>query len=143
MQHELAAFGLGCRRRDRDLAAELIGRARLALADAFNLGGMQGIDLVAALAVVLETHAMRHRERLGEALPQRLVAGDLAADVADHPAQSDAQEFELAPSALELVGVDIAPDHDCGPLGHPAIALPQLHLVVLGQVHQLFERPVA
>src|ERR1700682_5709838 len=41
---------------DRHLAAELIRRPGLALANALDLGGMQRIHLVAALAVVLEAH---------------------------------------------------------------------------------------
>lgn len=40
MQHELAAVGRSHGRRDRDLAAELVGRAGLAFADAFDLGRM-------------------------------------------------------------------------------------------------------
>jgi hypothetical protein len=63
---------------------------------------VQRIDLVAALAVVLEPHAHRQGEQVGEALLQRLVALDLAADVADHPAEPDAQESEGPTGALEL-----------------------------------------
>ena len=95
VQHELAAFGLGRRGGDRHLAAELVRRPRFALADALHLGGVQRIDLGAALAVILEAHPHRQSEKVGEAFLERLVAGDLAADVADHPAQPDAQEFEL------------------------------------------------
>ena len=40
-----------------------------------------------------------------------LVAVDLAPDIADHPAQADAQEFDLPVHALELFGVSIAPGH--------------------------------
>ena len=36
----------------------------------------------------------------------------LAANVADDAAKSRAQEFELPPSALELVGMRIAPHHN-------------------------------
>ena len=50
VQHELAALGLGHRRRDAHLAAELIGRSGLAFADALDLRGVQGIDLVAGPA---------------------------------------------------------------------------------------------
>src|SRR5713226_4040742 len=92
------------------------------------------IDLVPALAVVLKAHAVRQGEEIGEAFLERLIAGDLAADVADHPAEPDAQELEGAPGTLELVGVAIAPDPDRGALGHPAIALPQPHIVSLRQV---------
>ena len=54
VQDELTAFGLGDGGGDRDLAAELIGRPRLALADAFDLGRVQGVDLRPSLALVLE-----------------------------------------------------------------------------------------
>ena len=104
---------------------------------------MQRIDLAAALAMVLEAHPMSQGEQGGEALRQPLVAGNLAADVADHPAQSDAQEFEGAPGALELVRVAIAPDHDRGALGHPAVALPQRHIVALCEIDQLLQRAMA
>src|SRR5260370_42245417 len=97
MEDELAALGLGRRRRDRHLAAELVGRARLALADAFDLGGVQRIDLVAALAVVLEAHPVRQGEEIGKALLESLLAGDLAAGVAGPPAEPGAQEFEGPP----------------------------------------------
>jgi hypothetical protein len=39
------------------LTPELVGPVRLALANAFNLGGVQRIDLPAALAVALMAHA--------------------------------------------------------------------------------------
>jgi len=58
VQQELAVFWFGRRRRGRHLAAELVGRLGLALADALDLGGVQRIDLMAALAVVLEAHLM-------------------------------------------------------------------------------------
>src|SRR5262249_32404527 len=51
VEHELAAPGLGDRRRHRDLAAELVGRPGLALADALDLGGVQRVDLMAAPAL--------------------------------------------------------------------------------------------
>ena len=53
--------------------------------------------------MVLKTHSNGQSEQVGEALRKRIVPGDLAADIADHPAEPDTQEFELAPSALELV----------------------------------------
>jgi hypothetical protein len=63
---------------------------------------MQRIHFLPALAVILKAHPMRQREEIGEAFPERRVAGDLAADVADDPAQPGLEEFELAPGALEL-----------------------------------------
>ena len=54
------------RRGDRDLHAELVGLVRLALADAFDLRRVQGINLLAALALALMTHRIGERQQLGE-----------------------------------------------------------------------------
>jgi hypothetical protein len=104
---------------------------------------MQRIDLRAALAVVLKAHPHRQGEEIGEALLEPLVTGDFAADIADHPAEPDAQELEFAPRPFELVGMAIPADHDRGALGHTAIALPQWHAMALGEIHQLVERAMA
>ena len=53
VQHELAARGTGVGGDDRDLDAELVRRAGLAFADALGLGGMEGIQLPATLALLL------------------------------------------------------------------------------------------
>ena len=143
VQHELAALGLGRRGGDRHLAAELVGRPGLAFADAFDLGRVQRIDLVAALAMVLKAYPVRQGKQVGEASRERRVAGDLAADVADHPAEPDAQELQLAAGPLELMGVAVARDHDRRALGHPAITLPQRHGVAPRQIDQLFQGSMA
>ena len=90
--------------------------------------------------MILKPHPHREGEQVGEPLLESVVAGELAADVADHPAQSDAQKFERAPRPLELVGMGVAPDHDCRPLGDPHIALAQWHAIAVRQRDQLFER---
>ena len=64
------------------LAAELVGRPGFAFADAFDLRSVQRIDFGDALSVILETHPPGQGEPVGKALLQRLIAGDLAADVA-------------------------------------------------------------
>ena len=56
MQHELPALGRGDRRNNRDLAAELVGRAGLAAADALHLGRVQRIDFRPALTLLLMAH---------------------------------------------------------------------------------------
>ena len=43
---------------------------------------MQRIDLVAALPVILQTHPHRQGEQAGKAFLERLIARDLAPDVA-------------------------------------------------------------
>jgi hypothetical protein len=85
---------------------------------------VQRINLRAALPVILETHPHRQGEQVGEAFLERLVAGDLAADVADHAAEPNAQELERAAGPLELVRMRVAPDHDRGALGDAPVALP-------------------
>ena len=104
---------------------------------------MQRIDLGAALPVILEAYPHRQGEKLGEALLEPLVAGDLAANVADHAAETGAQEFECAPRPLELVSMSIAADYDRSAFGHPAITLPQPHSVAFGEIDQLLQRAVA
>ena len=76
-------------------------------------------------------------------LLEPLVPGDLAADVADHPAQPGAQEFEFAPRPLELMGKAVPADHDRRALGHPPIALPQRDAIAPGKIDHLLQRTMA
>ena len=92
-------------------------------ADAFDLGRVQRVDLGAALAVILEADAEREIEQRAAAALQRGITVDLAADVANDAAETGAQELELAPGALELMGVGVAANHDRGALGQAQIAL--------------------
>ena len=142
VQDELAALGLRDGDSDRHLAAELVGRPGLALADALDLRSVQRIDLRPALALILEADLDRQGAQRREAFSERRVAGDLAVDVADQPSQARAQELELAVGALELVGVGIAPDHDRRPLGDPQVALPERDAVALGEADELLDRLV-
>src|SRR5260370_24132466 len=96
VQHELPALWGRYRRCDGDLAAELVGRPRLAAANALDLGGVQGIDLRAALPVGLMAHAQREIEQRAEALLQSGGAFDLAADIAAETAEPHAQELQRA-----------------------------------------------
>jgi hypothetical protein len=104
----LAAPGRRGGRCDGDLAAELIGRAGLALTDAFDLGRVQRIDLGATLAVILQADLAGETEQRAETRLESIVAVDLAADVADDAVETGAQELELAPGALELMGLNAA-----------------------------------
>jgi hypothetical protein len=56
MGDELAAFGVADGGGDRDLDAELVRPVGLALADAFDLRRVQGVELSAALALTLGAH---------------------------------------------------------------------------------------
>src|ERR1700733_2211553 len=53
---ELAALGMMERRGDGNLDAELVRAMRLALADAFDFGGVQRIDLRPPLVLALLAH---------------------------------------------------------------------------------------
>jgi hypothetical protein len=88
-------FGLVASR-DRDLAAELKRRPCFTHADALHLGVRVANRLVPAMAVIWS----RTRPRISS--PASLLASDLAADIADHSAQSDAQKLQRPPSVLEL-----------------------------------------
>src|SRR6202011_39407 len=57
MGDELAALGMADRGCDGDFDAELVRPMSLALADAFDFRRMQGIDLPAALMLLLLAHA--------------------------------------------------------------------------------------
>jgi hypothetical protein len=83
VQYELPALGRGDRRRDGDFAAELKGFVGLALADALDLGPVQGTDLVPALTLLLMAHPKHEIEQRAEAIFEHLVALDLAANVTD------------------------------------------------------------
>src|SRR5215472_7678209 len=74
---------------------------------------------------------------------ERLVARDLAPDVADHAAQPNAQKLERAPGPLELMGMRVAPDHDRGTLGDAPVALPQRHVVAPREIDQSVQGAVA
>jgi hypothetical protein len=50
-------------------------------------------------------------------------AGLFIGFVADHIAEPNAQELELAPRRLELARVGAAPNHDRGACGHALVAL--------------------
>ena len=70
------------------------------------------------------------------------IALDLAANVADDAAKSRAQEFEFPPSALELVGMRIAPHRNGRAFGHAQITLAQLDALAFGRLDELLDRPV-
>src|SRR5262249_21978861 len=63
VQHKLAAGSAGIGGDDRGFDAERIGRARFALADAFDLGRVEGMELPPALALLLGPDLLGARER--------------------------------------------------------------------------------
>ena len=103
---------------------------------------MQRVDLRPALALFLVADPQREIEQRSKAILERGIALDLASDVADDAAEPGAQEFELPPGALELVGMRVAPHHDGGALGQAQIALAQFDTLAFGQIDQLLDRAV-
>jgi hypothetical protein len=95
VQHELAARGAGVGGDDRGFDTELVRRGGLALADAFDLGGVEGIELPSALALLLGADLRGAPKRLLECSLKLALAGDLAADVADQAAEPRAQQAQL------------------------------------------------
>ena len=83
MGGELAAAGAMKRSGDGDFHAELTSAMRLA--DAFDLGRVQRIDLPAALVLALITHAPSKLQRMREHALQLRFSLDLAHDVARRP----------------------------------------------------------
>ena len=105
---ELAALGAIERGGERDLDAELVRAMGLALADAFDLGRVQRIDLASALMLALLAHPARQHQRMGEDALQLGLAPDLAHDVAHDPAEIGADRLQRPVGALELLGVGVA-----------------------------------
>jgi len=139
---ELPALRAVERGGDRHLDSELVGPVRLALADAFDLGGVQRIDLSSALVLALMPHPESQRQRFGENPAQGLVAPCLAHDVAEDPAEIGPHAAQRPVGALELLGVGVALVGHQRPLAHARIGLAQAHPVLLGEPHQPLARPM-
>src|ERR1700722_2451355 len=84
---ELAALVAIERGGERDFDAKLVKAMRLALADAFDLGRVQRVDLLSTLMLALLAHPAGEHERMGEDALQPSFAPDLAHDVARDPAE--------------------------------------------------------
>src|SRR5262249_1941496 len=111
VQHELTARGAGVRGDDRCLAAALVGGGALAFAAELGLGGGEGIELPAALALLLGADLIGARERPLEHGLKISLAADVAANVTDDPAKPGAQQAQLPAVTVELLGMGIAPRH--------------------------------
>jgi hypothetical protein len=92
---------------------------------------MEGIELPATLALLFASDLTGARQRQGKRRPDIHLAGDLAADVADQPAEPGAQDAQLATVAVELLGVGVASRHHRRAFGDTDVGLPQLHPVLL------------
>jgi hypothetical protein len=112
------------------------GALRLALADAFELGRTQRIELLAALLMALLEHALGAIERAATDLAQACVVLDPPGDVALDPPQEGAQFAQRLVGALEMLGVRIALMRDQRMLAVALVGLAQRDAVPLGEPHQ-------
>jgi len=145
MSDELAALGMAEGGGSAQFDAELIGLVGFSFTDAFDLGGVQGIDfgsLARLRATPLEAHAVRQAQILGEGGLQLRLAVNLAPDVAHDPAEIGLQLLQGLVGAPELMGVGIALLLDEHQLAEPFIGLPQLEPMCLGQLDQPIARAV-
>ena len=80
-----------------------------------------GIELPAALALLLRADLIGAREWPLEHGLKISLAADLAADVTDDPAKPGAQQAQLPALTVELLGMGIAPRQHRGTLGDAQI----------------------
>src|SRR5206468_11170911 len=113
-----------------------------ALADALDLRSMEGIQLPAALALLLRADLRGPAERQGEGVLEPGLTFDLAADIADDPAQPAAQDAQLPLMPFELLGMGVAPRHHGRGLGNAKIGLPQPDPVLPRQTVEPLDRRV-
>ena len=102
VRDELPAPRAKERRRHRHLDAELIGAMRLALADTFDLGRMQAVDLAAAALLALLAHAFGEIKRAAKNVAQRFAALDASCNVALDATQEGSDLAQRLARALEL-----------------------------------------
>ena len=86
-----------------------MSRERKAAVNALDLGDMEGIELPAAVTLLLRADLGGARQRACECRFNILLACDLTVDVADDPAELGAQEAQFALVALDLLGMGVAP----------------------------------
>jgi hypothetical protein len=111
-QRELAAPGLGQRRRDRHLAAELVGRPAMPL-PIYPTSGAWRIDLWPRWRWSCKrTGCARARGSAKRCVS--LSSPAILGGCRGSPAEPDAQKLGLASGAVELMSVGVAADHDRG-----------------------------
>src|SRR6266702_7225436 len=124
MGDELAALAMLEGGGNADLDAELVRLVGLTLADALHFGGMQTVDLGAALPALLRAHPLAKAEQVSEAALEPMVAVDLAGVVADDAAEIGLERAQRLVGALELPGMGVALMLDQGELADPRVGLP-------------------
>jgi hypothetical protein len=142
MRHELAALAPVDRGGDADFDPELIGAVGLALADAFDLGGVERINFGSALAAILAMNPAGEMPRPREDALEFGASFDLALDVADDAAEIGSERAQRLVGALELMGVGLTLMLDQGMLADPRVRLAQCDAPCLRHPHQPFARPL-
>src|SRR5213079_1832040 len=97
---------------------------------------------IATPEMLLRADLIGTRERGVECSLEPVVAWELAPNVANDPAEPDAQNPQLSMMAVELFCMRIAPCHHRGALGDAQIRMPQPHAVLLGQPGKPLDRRV-
>src|SRR5712671_3176005 len=104
--------------------SQLVRLVGLTLADAFHFGGMQAVDLGAALPAFLLANPPAKAEQVSESGLKPIIAVDLAGDVADDAAEIGLERAQSPVGALELLGMGVTLMLDQGELADPPIRLP-------------------
>jgi hypothetical protein len=120
---------------DTDLDAELVLLVRLAFGEAFDLGSVQGIEL-AGVVPLLGEQPIDQGEGAGKVRRQGLIAGELAPDVARHPAEKGLEPLDFTLGTVVLAGMQIRAGLAQRPLAEPRIALAQAEAVPGGEADQ-------
>lgn len=130
-------------RGDADRAAELVPDMRLALGDAVDLGFVQGMDLAAALCLLVQRQ--RDQGELGDDLVAKRAGGEFLQVTAQVPYHAASVTFQISQCLAhlpELFGLGIAADLRRQAPGEASVGLTQLHSDLLCQGHQLHPRPL-
>src|ERR1700679_2569378 len=96
MKNKLAAFWLGDRRYDGYFAPKLIGRSGFAFTNTFHLRGMQRINLLTPLVLLLHLHFRRQYHKVVELVFQPRPGIQLPSDIPYHASQTRPQELNFA-----------------------------------------------
>jgi transcriptional regulator with XRE-family HTH domain len=89
---------------------ELVQRARLALCDALDLAGVEGVELVLVLGLLRQDPIGLAQNGAGPVLPARIDSLDLASHIAHHAAHARTQRAQRLLHPPVLLGMRVAPD---------------------------------
>src|ERR1700688_5026577 len=138
-EHELSARGAGVGHREAYLDAELPARPGFALADALDLGRVQGVEL-ALVGGLLGEQAGDDVHSFGA--DQSRLGIKLAGDIAIEPAEEGLEFAQMAHRLSVPAGVDQPAHLALGMLAQPQEGLAQFDAVSLGQPVQPFDAAI-